>query len=198
MDADNPDALPSRGMSRCARHLSVHADPGTEPWVIHPEAAARLACWIAADAAVRYHRRDEIPRVWAEEHDGEALPVSPWSFRAWSRDGVAHLFVDRTETPASAAWLLVHELAHLDLVGAPLLRRAYRGLSRPSGYLSTDEGHEAHPEEQLANLVADQILPRIGYPAGHYDRLWWRRRVCRMGASDHRCPSPVARSSPLQ
>lgn len=165
--------------------------------MICQDAAQRLACWIAGEAVVYYHRRVDIPRVWAEEHEGDTLPVDPWSFRAWSRDGVAHLFVDRTETPASAAWLLVHELAHLDLVGAPLLRRAYRGLPRPSGYLSTDEGHEAHPEEQLANLVADRILPQLGYSAGRYDRLWWRRRVCQLGASTHRCnTSSVAGVSP--
>ncbi len=158
----------------CSR-LTVHADPGTDPWVVRQADAQRIACMLAKDVIVEYHPRSAIQRVWSTRHGGAPLPVPEHSFRAWSRDGRAVLFVDRSETYQSALWLLLHELAHLDLMGSPLLTKAYRSIAKPKGYLSSDIAHESHPEEQLANLVATRVLGLIGHDPFAYDRLWWRR-----------------------
>ena len=131
---------------------------------------------IGGDAVVEYHPRSAIRRVWASHHPGEPLPVPENSFRAWSRAGRAVLFVDSSETYESALWLLLHELAHLDLVQSPMISRAYRSIAKPANYLSSDRAHESHPEEQLANIVATTVLGLIGYEPVQYDRLWWRSR----------------------
>jgi hypothetical protein len=157
------------------RTLAVHAAPGTERWALSAEEAAEIACWLSRDVEVYFWPRSQVREVWRKTH-GSELPVRPYSFRAWSSGGAAHLFVDDTETPESIRWLLLHELAHLDLVSSPLLARAYRGVKRPANYLTSDDAHEANPEEQMANFVADQLAPRLGIPAG-LDRRWWRKRV---------------------
>lgn len=167
--------------------LVVVAEPGTEPWAPSQAEVERISTWLTRPALVYLHPRSAVERVWAEAHRGRPLPVSPWAFRAWSKDGVAHVFVDESETRRSIAWLLLHELAHLDLPAASLLCRAFRHAARPDGYLDTDDGHESHVEEQLANTVADQMLPRLGLGTGSYGRRWWRRRVCGLGLDSSRC-----------
>ena len=161
--------------SACPR-LSVTVHPGAEKWAPSRQTAQKIACLLSRDVAVEYAPRSMLEAIWQRDH-GSPLPVDRYAFRAYARGGRAVLFVDETETPASATWLLLHELAHLDLPNSRLLFRAYRSVDKPDGYLTDDVAHEAHPEEQMANLVADQVLPTLGYPAGRYDRLWWRRRV---------------------
>jgi hypothetical protein len=158
------------------RRLTVHAAPGTERWALRPESAQKLACMLSRDATIHFWPRRSVRQVWERVH-GEPMPeLPPYAFRAWSNGDTAHVFVDDTETPESARWLVLHELAHLDLAGAPLLHNAYRSIPRPSGYLRYDAVHEAQPEEQMANLVADQLAALIGSRPG-LDRTWWRRRV---------------------
>jgi hypothetical protein len=160
------------------RRLVVRASPGTEPWVPDPATLQRLACLLTSDVEVEIYPRMSVAPVWAREHGGDrsSLPTDPYAFRAWSREGRAILFVDDTETKDSILWLLVHELAHLDLPHSRLLRSAYRDRVRHPDYLKNDQVHEADPEEQLANLVADEVVARLGRPSGLH-RLWWRRRV---------------------
>jgi hypothetical protein len=161
---------------RCSQ-ISVRVHPEAQPWVIPPDRLSRLACMLGRDVTVEYWPRRMVGQIWKRDHGGKPLPVHPYAFRAYSRGNQSVLFVDDTETPASATWLLLHELAHVDLAGARLVHRAYRSMPHPPGYLTTDEGHEAHPEEQLANATADRIFPQLGYPAQSLNRLWWRRRV---------------------
>jgi hypothetical protein len=157
--------------------LTVRFHPDAKRWVPPRAALDKLACSLSRDLEVEYWPRRLVGRVWERDHGGEMLPVHRYAFRAYSRGNRAVLFVDETETMPSATWLLLHELAHLDLTAAPLVQQAYRSIPKPPGYLTTDAGHEAHPEEQLANAVANQILPTLGLPAHRYDRLWWRSRV---------------------
>lgn len=167
---------------RCPR-LTVRVHPEARPWAPPAATLKKLACMLTRDLEVEYWPRRMVGAVWARDHDGRPLPVDRYAFRAYSRGNRAVLFVDETETEPSATWLLLHELGHLDLPGARLVHRAYRSMPRPPGYLTTDAGHEAHAEEQLANTVANQIFPQLGYPAARYDRLWWRKRVRRRGRS---------------
>jgi hypothetical protein len=157
------------------RKMVVRAAPGTESWAVRPEDARRIACLLTRDVRVDYWPRARVHEVWRRRH-GQPLPVEPWSFRAWSSGDRATLFVDETETYESALWLLLHELAHLDLVSSQLLHRAYRSVKKPPGYLSSDAAHESHPEEQMANFVATSSMQLLGHPAFQYDRPWWRRR----------------------
>jgi hypothetical protein len=156
--------------------MLVRAAPGTEPWAVRPEDAARISCLLSRDVRVDYWPRSSVRQVWLRRH-GEPLTVDPWSFRAWSAGDRATLFVDGSETYESALWLLLHELAHLDLISSTLLSRAYRSAKKPPGYLSSDQAHESYPEEQMANFVATTTLSLIGHSSFAYDRPWWRRRL---------------------
>lgn len=119
-----------------------------------------------------------VEAIWSRDHGGRPLPVrKPYAFRAYSSNGRAVLFVDSTETRASTLWLLLHELAHLEIENAGLLRDAYRNIPKPADYLHSDDAHESHPEEQLANFVATRMLVDLGLPARSLDRRWWRQRV---------------------
>lgn len=169
--------------SRRCPVLTVNAHPDARAWVPSSAVLSKLACMLSRDLTVEYWPRRMVGAIWARDHDGQPLPVDPYAFRAYSRNGKATLFVDNTETEPSATWLLLHELGHLELPGARLVHRAYRSVPRPANYLTSDEGHEAHAEEQLANTVANQVFPMLGYPAARYDRLWWRQRVRRRGRS---------------
>lgn len=164
-------------MSRACFTLSVYVAPGTEPWALTPEEADALGCMMSRDTEIHFWPRARLDEIWRRTHDGTPAPAPPYAFRAWSNpDGRAHILADATETPQSIRWLVLHELAHLDLVSAPLLARAYRGIPKPENYLVDDEAHEARPEEQMANFVADQLAPLLGSAPG-YDRRWWRGRV---------------------
>lgn len=145
------------------------------------EQAKRLACLLTRDLVVEYVPRARVAEVWRRDHAGAPMPVNRYAFRAYSRGNRAVLFVDGTETRDSATWLLLHELAHLELPNAGLLHSAYRWIPKPPGYLTNDAAHESHPEEQLANRVATEIMPKLGLRRRALDRMWWRRRVKRAG-----------------
>jgi hypothetical protein len=161
------------------RRIQVRAAPGTEPWVPSPDDLADLACSLTNDVVVEIHPRADVDRVWADEHEGAALPVDRYAFRAFANGRRAVLFVDASETRDSVLWLLVHELTHLELPQSRLLEEVYRNRERDPAYLHSDEAHEADLEERFANQIADAMMARIGRPTG-LDRRWWRSRVQRM------------------
>jgi len=159
----------------CAE-LRIIVYPGAERWAPNEAAVDKLACLLSTSATVEYVPRAQLAQIWARDHGGTPPPTNPYAFRAYSRGNRTVMFVDNTETPTSAMWLLLHELAHVNLSSAKLLCNAYRYMPRRADYLTSDAGHEAHPEEQLANQVATAMLPKLGYPAAVCDRMWWRRR----------------------
>ena len=161
------------------RRIRLRAGPGTEPWVPSADDLASLACALTSDVEVELHPRAKVASVWAQEHEGRVLPVDRYAFRAFSNGRRAVLFVDDSETRDSVLWLLVHELAHLELPQSRLLEEVYRNRERDPDYLRDDEAHEADLEEQFANRVADAMMLRLGRPTG-LDRRWWRARVRRM------------------
>lgn len=164
--------------ARPCRRISLVVHPGAEPWAPSPEILNDLACRLTRDVRLELAPRSMLRQIWARDHGGRPLHIrDPYAFRAYSRDGQAVVFVDRTETPASALWVLLHEIAHLEVPASNMLETAFRNHPRRSDYLTSDEGHEAHPEEQLANFVATRTLIEMGLPSQQLDRLWWRKRV---------------------
>jgi hypothetical protein len=152
--------------------------PGAERWAPDADVMQRLSCLLTRDVVVEIAPRAQVRAIWQRDHGGRPMPdYGPYAFRAYSRDGRAVIFVDPTETQASTLWLLLHELAHLEVASARMLKSAYRSMPKPPGYMTNDAAHEAHPEEQLANLVATRTLAHLGLPPRQLDRLWWRRRV---------------------
>lgn len=155
--------------------------PSLRPWLPPARGAAAVASLLQSPVVVYLHRRPDLAAAWAAATGGRAPPaVAPYSFRAWAPRGAGHVhvLVDETETPASVAWLILHELTHAELGRSPYLAAAFRELTpQPQGYLSSDEAHEAHPEEVVADFVATRMLPVMGHPARNYDRGWWRPRV---------------------
>lgn len=155
--------------------LHVQVFPGTRPWLPalqHLQVIDRL---LTGPAQVQLHRRADLTRVWREEHGAE-LPGGPWSIRAWSTGDRAFIFVDPTETRQSTLWLFGHELAHVELNRAPLLKAAVAAPRDPD-YLISDDAHEASPEEQLANRAGAMLLELLAGEREELDRRWWRQRV---------------------
>lgn len=115
---------------------------------------------------------------WRLRHDHrpKAHP-DPYYERGWSSYPLREivLLVDDTETPASLAWLLYHELSHIGIEHVPLFDALFRREDRAAGRLTyevgDDHAHEAHADEQFCNRVATAF---VGFS---YDRLWWRPRV---------------------
>jgi hypothetical protein len=139
---------------------------------------AQIDALLSGPVVVTIHPRRNVARIWEKDH-GKAMFTHPYAFRAYTRGNQSRLFTDETETPDSMLWLLLHELAHVELGRNPFLKAAYRKLPKPPGYLTSDTAHEAHPEEQFANLVANQWFSHLTGEPCIYDRLWWRKRVNR-------------------
>lgn len=108
-------------------------------------------------------------------------------FRAWSEHDTKTIIIfdDETETGDSLFWLLVHELAHLEIRTSKWLltytaldcetKKIIEGLGKPlGGYLKlireNDDMHESDPEEAFCNRIATAIA------GGFYGRKWWRDR----------------------
>jgi hypothetical protein len=109
------------------------------------------------------------PRSMIDQVYGK--PSYPYAFRAVSRNNEAILFVDKTETPDSIAWLLAHELAHHLIFSKPSWREEL--LKKRPAHLdpSGDAFHALDPEELAADDIATKIL------GTRFNRAWWRRRT---------------------
>ena len=166
-------------MKRSCPTLTIKAWPGAEPWMPSAQARQQLACLLSRGATVELVPRSNLPALWRRDFAGQAM-LPTYSFRAYARDNRIVILVDRTETPASVLWLLGHELAHAELSNTKLLRAAYRSIPKDPDYMTDDQAHEANPEEQLANLVANRVCERAGFCEQGMDRHWWRDRVQRM------------------
>ena len=156
--------------------LQITAWPGAERWVPTQVQQRKIACLLSGTTVVEYVPRSRVADVWARDHSGAPFTLNPFNFRAYARGGRTTLFVDPTETQDSATWLLLHELAHIELSRSKMLKHAYRSIPKPKGYLTSDVAHESHPEEKLANQVANSWAAYVGIRPG-LDRHWWRRRV---------------------
>lgn len=109
--------------------------------------------------------------------EGKPFDIKPYAFRAFARGKQIVLFDDATETRSSLLWLLLHEIGHIWVTRTPKLRRQFRSTSLPSGYMTSDSAHESSPEEQFANMMADNWYKEFSGQSGSFHRLWWRDRV---------------------
>lgn len=156
-------------------NLQITVFPGTRRWLPELPQLQVIDQLLTGPARVELHRRADLTRIWREQHDAE-LPGGPWSIRAWASGDQAFLFVDATETPRSTLWLLGHELAHVELNRAPLLKAAVAEARDPD-YLISDDAHEASPEEQFANRAGATLLELLTGTRADLNRRWWRQRV---------------------
>jgi hypothetical protein len=119
---------------------------------------------------VYLHPRSHANRVLGK-------PKPPYAFRAFTRDGVSHIFIDGTETPQSLCWLIGHELTHQVIDKSPTVKAAMADASsRPTGLdPAGDEFHNVDAEERFCDGVATNLVGK------RLDRAWWRERVRRFG-----------------
>ena len=166
--------------------LTVTYTPSVRAWLPAEATLTSVRKYLSRRTVVHLLPRRALAETFAREI-GHPLVGSLYQLRAWSLKsrGEAWVFADQTETRDSVLWVLLHELAHLDLVGAGLLQAAVEA-PRTAAY-DTDEGHEADPEERLANQVATALLGQLTGRSQALDRRWWRARVCRMGLSSEQC-----------
>ena len=132
---------------------------------------------VNGDVRVVVYPRRMVREVWNHEMEGKPFSMKPYAFRAFARGNMIVVFDDKTETKDSLLWLLLHEIAHIFVTRTPKLRRQFRSRSLPSGYMTSDSAHESSPEEQFANMMADQWYKEFFGHSGSFHRLWWRRRV---------------------
>lgn len=135
-------------------------------WTPAPDQIEALARSFPGDGFVaRLYPRSMVETVLGRK------PARQYAFRAFTRNGESHLFVDETETPDSIAWLLGHELCHQEIAKQPRVKRMLdKGRPQdldPAG----DRFHEEDPEERRCDDRATRI---VGYRT---DRKWWRKRV---------------------
>ena len=126
---------------------------------------------------LRIFPRRMVHTIWNYEQPGVPFPPKEYAFRAFPRGSNITIFDDQTETMDSLSWLLLHELAHVWVTRNNDLRMQFRGIEKPSGYLTSDSAHESSPEEQFANMMADQWFQEWHKRQGSFHRLWWRKRV---------------------
>jgi hypothetical protein len=126
---------------------------------------------------LRIYPRRMVKTVWKFEKPLVPFPPKEYAFRAFARGSTITLLDDDTETRESLGWLLLHELAHVWVTRTPKLRKHFRSIEKPEGYLVSDAAHESSPEEQFANMMADQWFKDFYHKPGSYHRLWWRKQV---------------------
>ena len=126
---------------------------------------------------LRVFPRRMVKTVWADEQPSVSFPKKSYAFRAFARGNQITLFDDDTETSQSLSWLLLHEMAHVMVTRTDKLRTHFRSIERPVGYMVSDSAHESSPEEQFANMMADQWFKEFYGKPGSFHRVWWRKQV---------------------
>lgn len=126
---------------------------------------------------------------WMADEFNQTIPFPGNDiFRAWNdhESKTVIIFDDEAETGDSLFWIMVHELAHLELRTSKWLLNFTAidcetnrlieklGISK-QGYLKlireNDDMHESDPEEAFCNRVATEIC------GGDFlGRKWWRER----------------------
>lgn len=152
-------------MTNPAFHLVVHRD--ARPWLPSEDDLDRLRGHFPfPDVTVKLWPRREVDRVLGRR-------TTPYAFRAVSQGSTTDIFVDDTETPASIAWLLAHELGHHRVKRLPEIKTILEVTRADDADRSgqSDRFHELDPEERLVDGLATTIL------GTRYDRTWWRART---------------------
>ena len=157
-------------------NLKIIAHPETYSWMPSRDIIEKIGSFLHRPMCIRMFPRNMVFEVYDSEHPNPLPEEDYYKFRAYTSGSKATTFVDDTETPESALWVILHELAHMDMKASPYLLKAYT-LATPPDYNESDEAHERDPEEQMANLVATKWLGQCGCKEVEYARPWWRARV---------------------
>lgn len=141
------------------------------------------------DVTVIFANTKKKADYWMANEFFQTLPFPGYdSFRAWSEHDTKTIIIfdDEAETGDSLFWVMVHELAHLEVRTSKWLltftaldyetKKIIESLGKPrAGYLKlireNDDMHENDPEEAFCNRIATAICG-----GDFYDRKWWRSR----------------------
>ena len=147
--------------------FTLVAHPETRPWLTNTDCIDRLRAYFKDPSmVVRLYPRSQANRVLGRH-------AEPYAFRAFTRDDVSHIFIDRAETPTSLCWIIGHELTHQRINKNPDFSAALNAASARGTGLDPagDTFHEVDPEERFCDGIATKIV------GTRLDRAWWRRRV---------------------
>lgn len=149
--------------------MKIYAHREASPWM-PPEADL---------AGLRSFYGEKVPDakvwIWPRRMVDQILGrrSKPYAFRAFTRGGDSHIFVDGSETPQSVAFLIGHELCHQLVDASPTVKEALNEARPPGLGRAGDLFHQRDPEERFCDGISERIL---GY---RFDRDWWRTRVGR-------------------
>ncbi|KKK80113.1 hypothetical protein LCGC14_2826750 [marine sediment metagenome] len=142
--------------------LTIVTEPGTEPWVLNPDDAQKIATWMRNDVTLEYWPRSRIAEAWgrdsgtSDDPERQDLNFRGYSFATPERGHVAVIFVDDIESYTSATFVVLHEMAHLHA---------------PPWTPPTDiTPEQLNEEEDRADEVANRLMSTLlGYPEGPYE-----------------------------
>ena len=158
-------------------NISINWHPDAERWAPPYRVMKKIhSLFPHKPIDIAIYPRYMIKEVYAADRCGKPYDKEYYAFRAYAGKDYCRIFVDETETPDSALWVMLHELAHIALASSPYLFVAYRHLT-PSDYFESDDAHERDPEEQMANAMATAWMDMLGYGKVSYPRYWWRDRT---------------------
>jgi hypothetical protein len=112
-----------------------------------------------------------IPRRLIPQFHPQTTDPFAYEFRAFTRGPNSYVFVDGTENPHSIAWLMAHELCHVEIGENDYLREKFDSLSPPGLDPRSDKFHELDPEEKVCDQRANNLF------GTRFDRFWWRNEV---------------------
>lgn len=156
--------------------ITVFCHDDAVNWCPSNEIIDKLGALFTKEVRVEFYPRYLVGKVWSMDHCDKPYEKDYYAFRAYAGKDYCKIFVDETETGESVLWVLLHELAHIALADNKYLFRGYRNLTAPD-YFSSDEAHEADPEEQMANAIAKSWMEMLGFGRVEYPRFWWRQRT---------------------
>lgn len=153
--------------------FTLEVDPEVRSWAPRGEALSRLrAAYPFSEVTVQLWPRRKVDAVLGRR-------TAPYAFRAVSRGTMAHVFADESETLASVAWLIGHELGHHKVRHTPGLKEILSEAAPRELDPADDKYHEVDPEERYADGLVTALLGE------RLDRAWWRDRLKRAGMSSY-------------
>lgn len=161
--------------------ILFHQTSTIEDWTTPKKLTAQLFQFatdkVDGGITLKVYPRHLVQEVWDHETLKEPYPFKPYSFRAFAKGNTIILLDDDTETKGSLFWVLLHEMAHVFVSKNEKLKKQFR-------HNRKEVSHETSPEEQFANLMADQWF--FEYTGIHksYHRLWWKERCTKLGVLD--------------
>lgn len=149
--------------------MKVFIHPEAKPWSPSKEDWAKILAFYGSRL-----EDDSQVYLWPRHLSEQVVPgkkLPPYSFRAVTRENVSNVFVDPTETRASVAFLIGHELTHQLVRKSPVLEKAFHDARPENIQRHTDLYHLVDAEERFCDGISSKVLGTF------YDRAWWRSRV---------------------